>query len=104
MFTISIIAKTGSKKNDDIKEFPGECVQYETLKEADAALGKDGNGHSKALAKLNLAIKTDALNALRQQSDPEMSAMKKRLLEATKKNPDMLKKAMEMLQAQGYEL
>ena len=104
MKDIEIKAHSGSEKNGDLKEFVGSCKQYDTLKEADLEMGKDSLGHSKALAALNMAVKTIALNGLRAQTDPELLAVKKRIQAALKNNPQKLIEALARAREMGLDV
>jgi hypothetical protein len=99
MREIEIVATKGSEKEGNVEKFPGMCVQYDSLKEADQHLGKDSGGGSIALALLNLQVKTSALNKLRvANSAPSMN---KQLLTWRKEDPKKYVAAIEAMVGAG---
>jgi hypothetical protein len=84
MKELEITAKT--KGQPDLK---GKCMQYDSLAEAEKALGKE------ALAKLNAQVKTDAMNKLRKPATGALSLGK--LIASAKASGKLTKDAQDKL-------
>lgn len=88
MKKIAIVAKTGSKEKNNLKEVKGEVPQYETIAEAIKTLKEDV-----VLALINRQVKTDALNSLRKPSNASLGRLVgKAPKEAQDKIADILKR------------
>lgn len=86
MKELTAVAK--AKVDGVTKEFPTKYTEYESLAEAEKALGKE-----KALGLLNRMVKTDALNAARAVRKPGLaSAIKNASAEDRAKIEAILKK------------
>jgi hypothetical protein len=84
MKVIDIVAKTKGQP-----DLTGKCNQYDSLTEAEKALGAE------ALAKLNAQIKTDAMNKLRKPATGALSLGK--LIASAKASGKLTKDAQDKL-------
>jgi hypothetical protein len=99
MKDIEIVAKTGSKEKGNVTEIKGKATQYESLKEAIAAM----KGEDKVLALINAQLKTDAMNALRRPKS-ETTAIAKGLESLKARDPKKYEEARKLLALQGITI
>ena len=102
MKKVAIVAKSkvvegeGDKAKTVIKEFPGECTQYDSVAEAIATVGD-----KEVLSLINELTKTKALNALRVASSTGPTTVIGKLKGLQKTDPEKFAKIEALLKSKG---